>query len=281
MCIFSANVKLVSQTYIIAGKTKSGKARIIYGNSVACKNGNIMVLPVDSDKVKLIELSKNYKTLGKDLITSYMKFKNHGKKSKSKSMTKAEVIKYGPYIVSITKDLTEVNWKKFGGLEKSKNFYKLMNEKYKNHSFIIAKIEKPYKKSDKNKLPICYEFSPNNKKIMLPTFHIHGGVAEEKPLWDHYIVILNGLILDKDNTSKTSKRCNQIILENKELFYQYFACLNNLFSDKIFKKDRFRSFKYISITRILDKSFPNIDLLFKTKKNHGIKIKKEETSDYE
>jgi hypothetical protein len=277
MCIFSAPVKTVAGTCIIAGKTLSGNARIIYSNKVACDNGNVMVLPVDSDDLKLKKLDKKYEILGQKIADGYRDYYDylHPKKQMLNFSTnsydaiterKVEIIRYGPYDVSITKELNRVDWDHYGGLQDENNFYNLMNHRYPNYLFLIAKIRpnsitetNNYMITDlnnqsqpDNKIPICYEFKPRRNKILMPTYHIHDGIPESKPDWDHYILILNG---DIDNFDE-----DQLIV-NKKHTEQFFDIASQLFNDIIFNNDPYEQFKYMSLMRVNEFSkMPNLDL---------------------
>jgi hypothetical protein len=238
MCIFSARVKNVSKTCILIAKSKESY-RVVYANKVACDNGNVMVLPIPSDDVKLIELDDSFKTFSKKLSEEYEVYddfinpklclKSWGNSSKFK----APIIKYGPYDVSITKDLDSVQWQHYGGLENKKEFYDLMSKQYNNYNFLIAKIrpEEKEKSYDSDKLPICYEFVSKETQVMIPTFHIHEGKAEGKPDWDHLICVINGKINDfKDYTMTTV---------DTMCIAKFFPTLNNVMS--YFAKTNFKT----------------------------------------
>lgn len=247
MCIFSGAVKDVSATCIVVGKTKNKNMRIIYTNQVACETGNIMILPVPTEKIKLIELPKKYNDLGKSIIEGY---KELIPKPKSKSKKEyAEIMSYGPYDVSITKNLEKVDWNSYGGLKKKKKFYELMNGKYPECSFLIAKIKEKCEKNE-SKMPITYEFLSNKPKFFLPTFHIHSGIPEEIADWDHIIILLN-------MKTKFPKK-EKLIEESK--FKECFKLLNKLLVDSVFKDNPFKKAKNIKIMRIKGKSFPNKDI---------------------
>lgn len=267
MCIFSAPVKSVAGTCIIVGNTKQNKTRVVYSNKVACDTGNVMVLPVNTDSITLIELDEQYKNIGDQVATGYTKYKQSLIKSNSKSRgiksqnlctdSYCAVIKYGPYDVSITKNLRLVNWEHFGGLKNIAEFYSLINGRYKDYSFLIAKIRpKEKKKLDKrmvydpdvfddyiekdtsadNKVPICYEFVSRDKnKVMLPTFHIHDGKMESKPDWDHHIVALNGILTQNEQVSNTS--LGSALPLDKDAIDTYFKCINKLIKDNKFDND--------------------------------------------
>ncbi len=206
MCIFSAPVTVVAGTCIVVGETNNDKVRIVYSNKVACDNNNIMILPVDANNVELVELPKDYESFGDDLANEYQQYHDYlYPKQAMKNMTNSydtnnvEIIKYGPYDVSLTKSLNNVNWNHFGGLNNKKKFYDLMTKKYPDHLFLIAKMRSNLNKTEP-KIPICYDYKPkNDNNIMLPTFHIHDGKQESDPSWDHHIVVINGHFNTKIN----------------------------------------------------------------------------------
>jgi hypothetical protein len=198
MCIFSGPVETVSGTCILVSRETSNKIRITYSNAVACKTGNIMVLPVSGNDVNLVLLDKKYELLGEIVASGYSRYRYQYGSANSLSRDSpcalkiAEIIKYGPYDVSIVTDLKTVDWDNFGKLLHKDAFYNIMDKRYAGNTFIIAKISDG--QIGKNKLPICYEFSPFDKSFMLPTFHIHNGIPEnnENVDWDHYIFAKNG-----------------------------------------------------------------------------------------
>jgi hypothetical protein len=260
MCIFSAPVNIVAGTCIIVGKTNNNNVRIIYSNKVACDSGNIMILPVNTDKIKLVELPKEYKTLGKDIATGYENIipKSYSTNSlgfKSKSCNEVvKIVKYGPYDVSVTKQLHKVDWSHYGNLINPVGFYKLMYDKYPDYTFIIAKISKDETNNTEDKLPICYEFKQKNKNIMLPTFHIHDGKPEGNPDWDHFILVVNG---------KINKYDDKIEKHNidKYKLNLCFKKVNKLLEDNTFMYDPYISNKYVNLYRIdRNSEFPNVDL---------------------
>jgi hypothetical protein len=282
MCIFSAPVKTVAGTAIIVGKTINGTIRLVYSNKVACDNGNVMVLPINSDLVSLVELNKKYESLGQNISDNYQKYLNYLNQSHSKSMSSGrsytnsniiEVIKYGPYDVSLTKQLDKVNWDHFGGLANKDAFYKLLYSKYPNHNFLIAKI-RPTQQSDSNddKLPICFEFISKTNHVMMPTYHIHDGTPESKPDWDHYLLILNGKISNfdpdvlKDNfqsyfTSNISSVSRGNLIVPKDDFESFFYSTYNLFHDEQFNNNPYENIQYINLIRIKPfADMPNIDI---------------------
>lgn len=283
MCIFSAPVQSVAATSIIAGKTKNGNIRIIYSNKVACDNGSIMVLPIPSDKIKLIQLPKKYNDLGQQIVDCYnyflptSKLQSYSTNSISDSNAKERVFKYGPYDVSLTTKLENVNWEHFGGLENSKKFFDLMYKKYSKCTFLIAKIRNS---GESNKLPICYEFAPDssNNFYFLPTFHIHDAKPEKNPEWDHYIFILNSSkrnILNKlysgpqnnQNNPDQSKKffgIDNFSCEAKLTSYEFkefFYPVRDLLRDKIFQKNPFQSVQSVLLLRISGKKFLNKDIV--------------------
>lgn len=265
MCIFSAPVESVDGTTIIVGKTNSNTIKVCYANRVACSSGNVMVLPVATNKIQLIELPQEFKKLGRHVQDNYDDLFVRKPKSFShtnSSENSVKIIKYGPYDVSlvINKDLQNVDWDKFGGLIDKKRFLNLLNGKYPNHSFIIAKISKETAMNDdllhyyktlrddsgknKDKNPICYEYIPNSESTVLPTFHIHNGIPESSPDWNHYILVINGHV-----KKLTSKDLNEKQLAiNFSLVNKYLNCVKH------------EDLKYISFSRINSIDFPNIDV---------------------
>lgn len=260
MCIFSGPVEIVAGTAIVAGLSLDKKMRFMYSNRVACKNGNIMVLPVDSDKVDLIELPGKYKKIGQQIADNYdtyyepklmmQSYSNSMPATNSAARSFAEIINYGPYIVSMTPNLDLVDWDNFGGLENRDEFFDFMYETYPKYMFIIAKINK--NKADhksENKLPIFCEYIPRDiANIKLPTLHIHNGKVEDVADWDHYIFILNGMATDLKNKPmkilalkdpKVNIRLSANDLEEK------FPLVNDLYNDY-----NFEDIKYATLTRI-------------------------------
>ncbi len=271
MCIFSAPVSVVSGTSIVVGRTRHGNIRVVYCNKVACDNGNVMVLPIESDKVELFKLRKKYKTLGQDIADGYKEYQDYLNPtysftngfSNNSSQKMAAVFEYGPYDVSLVKDLNTVNWDHFGGLDNKKRFFNFMNNKYINCTYLIAKIRPVpenkgtfidiHKKND-DKIPILYEFKPRSSNFIIPTYHIHNGKPEKNPDWDHYILLLNGGI-SNNNIYKKLKSIK------KEDFKRFFGSVNSLFNDNDFNHDPYEKFKYLNILRVSDSNFPNMDLV--------------------
>lgn len=213
MCIYSAPVIEVSGTVIIAGKTTEGKVKIVYSNRLACETGNVMVLPVrtgsrpsgglseDGEAVTLVPLDEKYQNLAVEIATGYDLLFGHQHRTLSNGVSQhtngadsfVPIVQYGPYDVSKTSDLSRVNWQAFGGLLNPTGFYELMERMYpaSEHTFIIAKT-RDRSTTDEVKTGICYEFVPaEGHPVTLPTFHIHDGLPEGTPDWDHIIVTLN------------------------------------------------------------------------------------------
>jgi hypothetical protein len=313
MCIFSAPVRTVANTVLIASELNNGYYRIIYSNKVATDNANIMVLPIDGTDVKLVKLEDKYKTLAQSVVNGVQDMENAGKMSlRNYSATngimwkgKIPIIKYGPYDVSIVQGysyLHNVDWDKFGGLAHSYEFFKLMSDKYYKHTFIIAKIrDNEIKSNDINyivhdmqfamerkneeaniesKIPICYDFKPNNSISMLPTFHIHNGMAEEIPDWDHYIVIVNGKLYNAPK-KLISKEYNVNLDKIKSYFNMVYELLGTT-------KYEFNPVEYINIYRIdnvnntlSNEYLPNADLDFQFDKiSNSIFIKSNNNNIY-
>jgi hypothetical protein len=266
MCIFSAPVISVSGTTIfVATNQEQNKIRVVYSNSVACQNGNVMILPVESDNVKLIELDDEFKNFSRDLNKEYELIFNPPMLNKNfvsdgyESENNVVIIKYGPYDVSLTKQLHKVDWDHFGGLENKTEFYELMNNKYHNYFFLIAKIRPDINTEQdadsESKLPICYEFTPKSNKVLIPTFHIHDGHPESAPEWDHLICVLNGSIFNYDD--------NMTEVDYKSI-YRYFKSINKI--AKYYHQTGFNvELNYLKFLKIKtdedNTDFPNIDLL--------------------
>ncbi len=289
MCIFYSPVNIVAGSVIIVGQTDKQTVRVIYSNRVACDNGNIMILPVDSDqKVKLTVLKDKYKKIGKNIVDGYQQYiddQSPSYKSQSYSLSNSEptrsmvaVIQYGPYDVSVTSELMNVDWEHFGGLNNRDSFLNLMSDKYPQQTFIVAKIRP--NNTEQNKLPICYEFTPRTSTIQLPTFHIHDGKAESNPDWDHHIVVINGQTDNENNISRIITNKYKPNLNNLNDFFQddtinkpnevqfdsnliprYFDILNDLTTDNIFNDNPYDAIQYINVLKIDSEiNYPNVDI---------------------
>jgi hypothetical protein len=160
-------------------------------NRVATEQKNVMILPVNGKVTRLVELPKKFDNLSQDITDGYSKWKHSKTLSVTNdclgSMGMAEIVTYGPYDVSITDDLTTINWTHFG-MNNSVEFIRLMQSKYNQFEFIIAKM-RPTK--SESKTPICYDCETKTNRVILPTFHIHNQKPEENPYWDHHIVVVN------------------------------------------------------------------------------------------
>ena len=129
MCIFSSDVIDVKSTVIIASKLKNNKYRIIYSNKIATKNNNIMILPINGTNITLLELPEKYNTFADDIINILTPTSRSFSYSNESNV---EIQKYGPYDVSLTENLYNVNWEHFGGLNNKNEFINFINTKYQN-----------------------------------------------------------------------------------------------------------------------------------------------------
>ncbi len=259
MCIFSGEVIDIKSSVIIASKLKNEKYRIIYSNKVASKNNNIMVLPINGTDISLIELPEKYNTFADEIVDT-LKPKTRSQ-SYSNSYEMAEIKKYGPYDVSLTKNLEYVDWEHFGGLIDKNGFINFMNNKYPNYYFLIAKIriEKPnniimtnpprFIGNDnlESKVPICYDYKPFDSNIMMPTYHIHNGEYNSDELleWDHYLIVINGHFKNVDNNK---------ILSNKQ---KYLETLLQVLIDDYPEMEKINN----TSVAIIKNNYSNIDIL--------------------
>lgn len=232
MCIFSSEVIDIKSTVIISSKLKNDKYRIIYSNKVASSNNNIMVLPINGTDIDLIELPKKYNEFADNIVESL----NPKPRSYSLNVLEnvVEVKKYGPYDVSLTKNLENVDWYHFGGLNDKNGFINFMNKKYPDYYFLIAKITSTshttimtnppiFNDNLESKVPICYDYKPFDLNIMMPTYHIHNGEynSNELPTWDHYLIVINGDFKNVDDNKLilNKSKSTEILLE--ELINDY------------------------------------------------------------
>lgn len=203
MCMFSGPVLQVSKTCIIVGKSSQSphKVKVIYSNRVATETGNVMILPVNAEEntVRLVSTfatTKNpYPELMGEIESYYRQLLRENGKVVDEPSVEADgdmgfslfdddsvpVVKYGSYMVSITSDLSRVDWDTFGGLDDREGFFSLLGGRYPAHTFIIAAIH-PSEKAltlrakqsasirsglfddetmvEEDKLPLSYEFFP-------------------------------------------------------------------------------------------------------------------------
>lgn len=201
MCGFTEPVKAVEKTFIAVCPLANPKQySLVYANRVHSERPNVMILPIHGRFLQMrsadplpkdlaSQVSKAFQGAFKPVpVPTFGSFGSFGPPDRDVAPTFA----YGSYTCSVAADLNRIDWKAFGTHPTTvEAFRKEYTKTDTPKNFLVCKLSA--NKTTEEQHPIVYDFelAAGATKVVLPTVHIHNGVAEPVARdWDHVIMAL-------------------------------------------------------------------------------------------
>lgn len=202
MCIITGPVDRVCGTQIFVAPSLDGRRQIVvYQNTVATRQPNLMILPVPNPTTVQFERSvMAYDALFEDAAISFTKFSAYrgGETTLSRSIVQSSpplpVHSVGPYQASIAFSLEDLNRLDPTIFTPSEDLQKLLASSYAfgKHSSPIGFICCVLRAGEHAYEPIAYSHEITGHSLFVPTKHFHSGEATTDLAhdWDHEIYSL-------------------------------------------------------------------------------------------
>jgi hypothetical protein len=203
MCIISGPVDRVSGTQIFVAPSLDGRRQIVvYKNTVATRQPNMMILPVPNPTtVRFEESVMRYATLFEDAAASFTKFSayrggeaawSRGTLSVAPAPLPVQIV--GPYQASIVPSIEDLDRLDPTVFQMSAELHNLLTSTYAfgaNHAPIgfVCCVLRAGKHAYE---PIAYSHDITEGSLFVPTKHFHSGetLRELAQDWDHEIYSL-------------------------------------------------------------------------------------------